>query len=116
MATFESIFPTFLTMCGDLHTLLLSVAFALFITGILVTVHHRFSPKILMHLLMRILLLTSLLVFLPGWGNTLQTLLQSSVLSGLGIDPARLSTVQSTARHQPRPLHPIVLVEYHVPD
>ena len=90
MATFESIFPTFLTMCGDLHTLLLSVAFALFITGILVTVHHRFSPKILMHLLMRILLLTSLLVFLPGWGNTLQTLLQSSVLSGLGIDPANV--------------------------
>jgi hypothetical protein len=90
MATFESIFPTFLTLCGDLHTLLLSVAFALFITGILVTVYHRFSPKTLMHLLMRILLLTSLLVFLPGWGNTLQTLLQSSILSGLGIDPANV--------------------------
>ena len=38
MATFDSIFPTFLAKCGELHTLLLSVAFALFVTGIIVTV------------------------------------------------------------------------------
>ena len=46
MATFDSIFPTFLAKCGELHTLLLSVAFALFVTGIIVTVHHRFSHRI----------------------------------------------------------------------
>ena len=45
MATFDSIFPTFLAKCGELHTLLLSVAFALFVTGIIVTVHHRFSTE-----------------------------------------------------------------------
>ena len=38
MATFNSIFPTFLGKCADLHTLLLSVAFALFVTGIIITV------------------------------------------------------------------------------
>jgi len=90
MATFDSIFPTFLAKCGELHTLLLSVAYALFVTGIIVTVHHRFSHKTMLHLLARILVLTSLLVFLPVWGNTIQNLLQDSILSGLGVDPSQV--------------------------
>lgn len=90
MATFDSIFPTFLAKCADLHTLLLSVAFALFITGVIVTVFHKATHRTVLHLLLRLLLLTSLLVFLPAWGNQLQTLLQSSVLSGLGVDPTQV--------------------------
>ena len=90
MATFDSIFPTFLTDCAGLHTLLLSVAYALFITGVIVTVSQRFTHRALLNLLMRLLLLTSLLVFLPSWGNTLQSLLQSSILSGLGVDPSQV--------------------------
>jgi hypothetical protein len=90
MATFDSIFPTFLTKCSDLHTLLLSVAFAFFIVGVIVTVIHRSSQKTILNLLLRLLLLTSLLVFLPGWGNTLQSLLQDSILSGLGVDPSQV--------------------------
>ena len=90
MATFDSIFPTFLTKCAELHTLLLSVAYALFVTGIIVTVHHQFSHRILLHLLVRILVLTSLLVFLPVWGNQIQQLLQDSILSGLGVDPTQV--------------------------
>ena len=90
MATFDSIFPTFLAKCGELHTLLLSVAFALFVTGIIVTVAHGFSDKVLLRLLSRLLLLTSLLVFLPVWGNQIQNLLQTSILSGLGVDPANV--------------------------
>ncbi len=90
MATFDSIFPTFLAKCGELHTLLLSVAYALFVTGIIVTVHHRFSHKIMLHLLVRIMVLTSLLVFLPVWGNQIQQLLQDSILSGLGVDPRQV--------------------------
>ena len=88
MPTFNSIFPTFLTKCYELHTLLLSVAFALFITGIIVTAFHKFSHQALLHLLLRLLLLTSLLVFLPAWGNQVQSLLQNSILSGLGVDPS----------------------------
>ena len=90
MATFDSIFPTFLAKCGDLHTLLLSVAFALFIVGVIATVQHRSSHKSILNLLLRLLILTSLLVFLPAWGNTLQNLLQTSILSGLGVDPANV--------------------------
>ena len=90
MATFESIFPTFLAKCAELHTLLLSVAFALFITGVIVTVAHGLTHKAMLHLLARILLLTSLLVFLPAWGNELQSLLQNSILSGLGVDPSQV--------------------------
>ena len=90
MATFDSIFPTFLAKCADLHTLLLSVAFALFIVGVIATVHHRSSHKSILNLLLRLLILTSLLVFLPTWGNTLQNLLQTSILSGLGIDPSQV--------------------------
>lgn len=90
MATFDSIFPNFLAMCGNLHTLLLSVAFALFIVGVIATVQQRASHKSILNLLLRLLLLTSLLVFLPGWGNTLQTLLQNSILSGLGVDPSQV--------------------------
>jgi len=90
MATFDSIFPTFLAKCGELHTLLLSVAFALFIVGVIVTIQHRSSHKSILNLLLRLLILTSLLVFLPVWGNTLQNLLQNSILSGLGVDPANV--------------------------
>jgi hypothetical protein len=90
MATFDSIFPTFLAKCGELHTLLLSVAYALFVTGIIVTVHQRFTRKTLLHLMVRLTVLTSLLVFLPVWGNTLQQLLQDSIISGLGVDPAQI--------------------------
>jgi hypothetical protein len=90
MATFESLFPTFLTRCAELHGLLLSVAFALFIVGVMVTVYHKFSHRVGLHLLVRLLVLTTLLVFLPVWGNQLQALLQSSLLSGLGVDPANV--------------------------
>lgn len=90
MATFDSIFPTFLAKCGELHTLLLSVAFALFIVGVIVTMQHRSSHKSILNLLLRLLLLTCLLVFLPAWGNTIQSLLQDSVLSGLGVDPSQV--------------------------
>jgi hypothetical protein len=90
MATFDSIFPTFLAKCGELHDLLLSVAYALFVTGIIVTVHHRFSHRVALHLSVRLMVLTSLLVYLPVWGNTLQQLLQDSIISGLGVDPAQI--------------------------
>ncbi|HLX72737.1 MAG TPA: hypothetical protein VKV04_24205 [Verrucomicrobiae bacterium] len=90
MATFDSIFPTFLAKCGELHTLLLSVAYALFVSGIIVTVHHRFSHRVALHLSVRLLVLTALLVYLPVWGNQIQQLLQNSILSGLGVDPQQV--------------------------
>jgi hypothetical protein len=89
MNTFETIFPTFLAKCGELHTVLLSVAFAFFITGIIMTVHHHFSHRVALQLSVRLMVLTSLLVYLPVWGNALQTLLHDSIIQGLGVDPSQ---------------------------
>lgn len=88
MATFESIFPTFLSKCGALHDLLQNVAFVLFIVGVMIYVAHGFRARSFLRLLVRLLVLTALLVFLPKWGNGLQALLESTILSGLGVDPA----------------------------
>lgn len=90
MATFDSIFPTFLTDCAELNTMLLSVAFVLFIVGVILTVFYKFSHQVLLHLLIRLLLLTSLLVYLPTWGNEIQQLLQNTIISGLGVDPSQV--------------------------
>jgi hypothetical protein len=88
MATFAQLFPTFLQKCVELHELLRIVAFMLFIVGTIVFVVHGFSAKSLMMHLVRLFILTALLVFLPQWGNQVQSLVQNSILSGLGVDPA----------------------------
>ena len=90
MAPFESIFPTFLQKCAELHELLRIVAFMLFIVGTILFVLHGFSAKTLTLHLVRLLVLTALLVMLPQWGNQAQELLQTSILNGLGIDPANV--------------------------
>jgi hypothetical protein len=83
MASFESIFPTFLQKCAELNELLRIVAFALFIVGTIMLVTHGFTGQTLMLHLVRLFVLTALLVFLPQWGNQVQSLLQSSILNGL---------------------------------
>jgi hypothetical protein len=90
MASFESIFPTFLQKCAELNELLRIVAFALFIVGTIMLVAHGFTGKTLMMHMVRLFVLTALLVFLPQWGNQVQSLLQSSILSGLGVDPSNV--------------------------
>jgi len=90
MAPFEDIFPTFLEKCAELHELLRVVAFMLFIVGTILFVLHGFSPQTIMLHLVRLHILTALLVLLPEWGNRGQALLQDSILSGLGIDPANV--------------------------
>jgi len=88
MASFENLFPTFLQKCAELHELLRLVAFMLFIVGTILFAIHRFSAKTIMLHLVRLLILTALLVLLPEWGNRAQVLLQTSILQGLGIEPA----------------------------
>jgi hypothetical protein len=90
MASFENIFPTFVQKCAELNELLRLVAFALFIVGTIMLVPHGFSGKTLMLHMVRLFVLTSLLVFLPQWGNQVQSLLQSSILNGLGVDPSNV--------------------------
>lgn len=90
MASFESIFPTFLQKCSELHELLRVVTFMLFTVGTILFVQHGFTQKTAAFYLVRLLALTALLVYLPDWGNQAQELLQSSILSGLGVDPAHV--------------------------
>jgi hypothetical protein len=90
MASFESIFPTFLQKCAELHSLLCIVAFMLFIVGTILFVLHGFTGKTLMLHLVRLFVLTALLVMLPRWGNDVQSLLQTSILNGLGVDPTHV--------------------------
>jgi len=90
MASFESLFPTFLQKCAELHELLRIVAFMLFIVGTIMLVVHGFNSKTLMLHMVRLFVLTALLVMLPRWGNEAQALVQTSILNGLGIDPANV--------------------------
>lgn len=90
MTSFEQLFPTFLQKCAELHELLRIVAFMLFIVGTIMFVVHGFSGKTLMLHLVRLFILTALLVMLPQWGNQVQQLVQTSILDGLGVDPANV--------------------------
>src|SRR5689334_6730424 len=90
MANFQQLFPTFLQMCAELHELLRIVAFMLFIVGTILFVQHGFTGKTLMFHMVRLFVLTALLVMLPRWGNQAQSLVQTSILSGLGVDPSHV--------------------------
>jgi hypothetical protein len=90
MASFESLFPTFLQKCAELHELLRIVAFMLFIVGTIMFVVHGFTGKTLMLHMLRLFILTALLVMLPQWGNQVQQLVQTSILNGLGVDPSNV--------------------------
>jgi hypothetical protein len=90
MATFDQLFPTFLQKCAEMHELLRIVAFMLFIVGTILLVGHGFTGKTLMLHLLRLLILTALLVYLPRWGNQAQSLIQTSILDGLGVDPSQV--------------------------
>ena len=90
MASFESLFPTFLLKCAELHELLRIVAFMLFIVGTIMLVVHGFTGKTLMLHMVRLFVLTALLVTLPQWGNQVQQLVQTSILDGLGVDPSNV--------------------------
>lgn len=87
MPEFELLFPTLLAKSAEVHALLRPVAYALFIVGTILLVRERFTARTLILHLVRLLVLTALLVQLPPWTNSLQTLLQESLLSSLGVDP-----------------------------
>jgi hypothetical protein len=90
MASFESMFPTFLQKSAELHELLRIVAFMLFIVGTILLVLHGFTGKTIMLHMVRLFVLTALLVMLPQWGNQVQQLVQTSILNGLGVDPGNV--------------------------
>ena len=89
MAAFETLFPTFLQKCAELHELLRIVAFMLFIVGTILFVQHGFSGKTLILCMVRLFVLTALLVMLPRWGNQVQQILQTSIQAARDTDARR---------------------------
>jgi len=87
----ESLFPTFLQKCAELHELLQIVAFMLFIVGTILFVVHGFSGKTLTFHMVRLFILTALLVFLPQWGNQ-DSITRSNFHSpaASGVDPSNV--------------------------
>src|SRR5207245_42426 len=66
------------------------VAFMLFIVGTILFVLHGFTGETLTLHMVRLFVLTALLVMLPRWGNEAQSLVQTSILNGLGVDPSNV--------------------------
>jgi len=87
MASFESLFPTFLQRCADLRVLLLVVAYLLVIVGIIMTAMRRPSPRAWMRYFARVTVVMSLLVFLPQWGDGVQGIVATTVTDTLKADP-----------------------------
>lgn len=87
MASFESLFPTFLQRCADLRVLLLVVAYLLVIVGIIMTAMRRPSPRAWMRYFVRVTVVMSLLVFLPQWGDGIQGIVATTVTDTLKADP-----------------------------
>jgi hypothetical protein len=102
MASFESLFPTFLQKCAELHELLRIVAFMLFIVGTIMFVVHGFTGKTLMLHMVRLFVLTALLVMLPQWGNQVQQLVRTSILDGLWLTRQCARPIQQPPRHPAR--------------
>ncbi|MBI3408727.1 MAG: hypothetical protein HY040_10260 [Planctomycetes bacterium] len=92
MASFDSLFPTFLQRCADLRIVLLVVAYMLVIVGIIMTAMRRPSPRAWTRHFVRVIVVMSLLVFLPQWGDQVQGIVANTVTDTLKANPDQIFT------------------------
>lgn len=90
MATFESLFPTFLQRCAELRTVLMVVTYMLVIVGIIMMAMRRPSVRAWTRYFVRITIVMSLLVFLPQWGDTVQGVVATTVTDTLNANPDQI--------------------------
>jgi hypothetical protein len=90
MASFDALFPTFLQRCADLRVVLLVVAYMLVIVGIIVTAMRRPSVRAWMRFFVRVIIVMSLLVFLPQWGDQTQQIVADTVTNTLKANPDQI--------------------------
>src|ERR1041385_6860135 len=90
MNSFDSLFPTFLQRCADLRVVLLVVAYMLVIVGIIMTAMRRPSVRAWTRYLVRIMVVMSLLVLLPQWGDQVQGIVARTVTNSLKADPNQI--------------------------
>jgi hypothetical protein len=90
MASFDSLFPTFLQRCADLRVVLMVVAYLLLIVGIIMMAMRRPSVRAWTRYFVRIVLVMSLLVFLPRWGDQVQQTVSDTVTNTLHANPNQI--------------------------
>ena len=87
MASFETLFPTFLERCADLRNALLVVAYMLVIVGIIMMAMPRPSVRAWTRYFVRLIVVLSLLTFLPQWGDQIQGIVSDTVTNTLQANP-----------------------------
>ncbi|HEU6448281.1 MAG TPA: type IV secretion system protein [Verrucomicrobiae bacterium] len=91
MNNFNSIFPNFTNQCVQLQQLLLPVAYVLLIAGTISTVlTGQRSGDAYMRSLVRLLVLVVILNFVVSWGNTVSSVVDSTVKNVLHVDPTQI--------------------------
>jgi hypothetical protein len=91
MTDFNSIFPNFTSQCVQLKQLLTPVAFVLLVGGMISSIiSGEKSGNNYMHTVARTLVLVMVLTFLVTWGNTLTTIVDSTVKNVLHVDPTQI--------------------------
>ncbi|MCI0540972.1 MAG: hypothetical protein L0Z50_37705 [Verrucomicrobiales bacterium] len=93
MASFDALFPTFLQRCADLRVVLLVVAYMLVIVGIIVTAMRRPSVRAWTRYFVRVIVVMSLLVLLPQWGDQIQQVVADTVTNTLKANPDQIYQV-----------------------
>jgi hypothetical protein len=90
MATFQQLFPTFLQRCADLRNVLMVVAYMLVIVGIIMMAMPRPSVRAWTRYFVRLVVVLSLLAFLPQWGDQIQNIVSDTVTNTLQANPDQI--------------------------
>ena len=91
MGDFNSMFPSFLTQCLSLKTLLTPIAYLLITGGLIAsTIANHRSGSAALQAIGKVIVLIMLIVFLPTWGNQIVTIVSDTVTNTLQVDPAKI--------------------------
>lgn len=105
MTDFNSIFPNFLNQCVQLKQLLTPIAYVLLVGGMISTIlTGPRSGEAYARVVVRTLVLVVLLTFLVSWGNTVTSVVDSTVKNVLKVDPSQIySQYQAALEMQKTP-------------
>jgi TrbL/VirB6 plasmid conjugal transfer protein len=91
MTDFNSIFPNFVNQCVQLKQILTPIAYLLLIAGTISTVlTGQKSGDAYMRVVVRLLVLVVVLTFLVSWGDTVTSVVDSTVKNVLHVDPTKI--------------------------
>jgi hypothetical protein len=91
MTDFNSIFPNFVNQCVQLKQLLMPLAFLLLTAGLISAIYTgQKSGSTYARAIVRTLILVMFLTFLISWGNTITSVVDSTVKNTLQVDPTKI--------------------------